>query len=143
VVELALSNHSRAAVSVTLRWETRFRLRLGWPLPLNFCRGPATCIGAPRLEGQGEALSSNLPWSPAPPLDDNPARLRDGAIRWATAADGSPMAAHWNVGKGQVVAIALECFGNGHGTLVHWPGQRPRLRRALDWLTAPRAPASA
>jgi hypothetical protein len=59
---------------------------------------------------------------------------------WATAPDGTPLAASWIVGAGRVVAIGIDCFGDGHGTLVHWPGRPSLLRRAFDWLRgAPRA----
>lgn len=102
-------------------------------LPLHFLDGIETG-GPPRLEGIGAELWTDLPWENAPPLDYNRADLADGASCWARAAEGTPLAATWMVGEGRVVAIGLDCFGFGHGTLVHWPGQAALLRRALDWL---------
>jgi hypothetical protein len=86
------------------------------------------------LEPAGATLWSDLPWETAPPLDYNAAELRPGATSWARADDGRPVAAERGVGRGRVAAIGVDCFGFGYGTLVHWPGQRQMLKRALDWL---------
>jgi hypothetical protein len=108
-------------------------------LPLAFV--PGTPIQTTRhleLHGPGQALWVDLPWPTAPALDYQAARLRPGATCWATdATTHAPVAAGWVVGAGRVVAIGLDCFGFGHGTLVHWPGQRPLLRRVVDWLHVP------
>jgi hypothetical protein len=109
-------------------------------LPLRFGREPIRSTHQLRLGGPGRRLWADLPWASAPRLDYQPSVVCDGAKVWATAAEGTPLAASWAVGGGRVVAIGLDCFGDGHGTLVHWPGQRSLLRRALDWLRgAPRA----
>jgi hypothetical protein len=108
-------------------------------LPLDFADGIGT-TGRLQLEGAGGELWAGLPWAEAPPLDYNRARLKEAATCWARAEDGTPVAAASAVGRGRVVAIGLDCFGFGHGTVVHWPGQRPLLRRALDWLLAPAGP---
>jgi hypothetical protein len=104
-------------------------------LPLAFQRVPIATTNRLRLHGPGETLWAELPWSTAPPLDYQPALPRAGATGWASA-DGSAdvVAASWQVGAGRVVAIGFDAFGFGHGTVVHWPGQRRLLRRALDWL---------
>jgi hypothetical protein len=102
-------------------------------LPLRFERGIGSTSQL-NLAGPGQTLWADLPWSTAPPLDYNRASLVPDAVCWARAADGTPVAASHVVGQGRVVAIGLDGFGFGHGTLVGWAGQRPLLRRALDWL---------
>lgn len=108
-------------------------------LPLAF--RPATPVQTTRhlrLHGPGQSLWADLPWPTAPPLDYQASHLRANATCWATdATNDAPIAASWRVGAGRVVALGLDAFGFGHGTLVHWPGQRPLLRRALDWLLGP------
>jgi hypothetical protein len=106
-------------------------------LPLQLADGIGS-TACPRLEGPGTSLWSDLPWPDAPPLDFSRAVLRRGARCWARADDGTPLAGEWSFGRGRVVAIGLDCFGFGHGTLVRWPAQPRLLRRALDWLLARR-----
>jgi hypothetical protein len=114
-------------------------------LPLSFVRGPVRTTNRLRLHGPGNSLWADLPWSSAPWLDYQPAVVREGATCWADATrenSSDPVAASWVVGAGRVVAIGLDCFGFGHGTVVHWTGQRALLRRALDWLGEPVRPES-
>jgi hypothetical protein len=132
-------------------------------LPLTFRRAPIQTTSRLRVAGPGQHLWADLPWQDAPAIDYQPADLRPGALAWATAeasadalagkrptgdasrdvlaakkptADsaGDVLAASWTLGAGRVVAIGLDAFGFGHGTLVHWPGQRLLLGRALEWL---------
>ena len=105
-------------------------------LPLAFRRSTIRTTTRLRLEGPGRELWADLPWADAPAIDYQPADLRPGALVWARAeAPGNDLlAASWTLGAGRVVAIGLDAFGFGHGTFVHWPGQRLLLRRALDWL---------
>jgi hypothetical protein len=70
------------------------------------------------------------------PAEGIPAAAADvpAAAADVPAAADDVLAASWTIGAGRAVALALDTFGFGHGTVVHWPGQRPLLRRALDWL---------
>jgi hypothetical protein len=106
-------------------------------LPLHMRKG----IGHSRevrLTAAGSKALGGLDWGSIPAFDYNEAELRPGARLLAESAEGSPLVAEWQVGKGRVMAIAVDCFGFESYveglSFDFWP-EKPRLiRRGVDRL---------
>jgi len=103
-------------------------------LPLAMKRG----IGQGRrvqLEGAGRDVLDHIKWQTCPPYDFNLAEAHPQAEVWARSDDGDPLIASWAYGRGQVMAIAIDCFGYGnYGTFLSWPGVPAIIRQAVSYL---------
>jgi hypothetical protein len=117
---------------LSCRWERR---RRGLRLRLNVAGEPLRLTVRFRIPNEARAPRA-VDWA------GPEARLgchQEG--RWLellTPGDCLTLAASWALGRGQVVAVGIDCFGFGHGTLVHWTVPRPMLSRALECLLSTR-----
>ena len=78
------------------------------PLAMHRGIGHATSV---RLAPAGRDVFAGIDWSTIPAFDYNAAEVRDGAALLASTESGAPLAAAWSRGRGQVLAIAIDCFG--------------------------------
>jgi hypothetical protein len=106
-------------------------------LPLRMRKGIGHSRSV-RLTGPGDGIYGKLAWNTIPAFDFNEAELRPGARLLAESAEGAPLAATWDVGKGRVLALAIDCFGFESYveglSFDFWP-EKPRLiRGGVDWL---------
>ncbi len=103
-------------------------------LPLDMKRG----IGQGRrikLSERGRQALAEIEWDTCPPYDFNLAGARPGAEVWARSDGEEPLIASWGYGRGQVMAIAIDCFGYGsYGTFLNWPGVPAMIRRSVRHL---------
>ena len=103
-------------------------------LPLDMKRGisPGRMV---QIDDGGREVLSQIEWDACPPYDFNLADARPGAKVWARSEGGNPLIASWGHGRGQVVAIAIDCFGYGsYGTFLSWPGVPAMIRQAVLYL---------
>lgn len=85
-----------------------------------------------QLEGTGREVFGLIRWHTCPPYDFNLADVRPGARVWARSESGNPLIAFRPHGQGQVMVIAIDCFGYGnYGTFLRWPDVPIMIRQAV------------
>ncbi len=103
--------------------------RLAEVLPLQMRRG-IVHARAVHVTDQGKALFAGVAWDTIPGFDANECELRDGARLLARSETGAPLIADWTLGKGRIMAIAIDCFGFEsyvEGMSFDFWDQKPRL----------------
>ena len=103
-------------------------------LPLDMKRGIGQGRRIKPVDNGRQALAE-IEWDTCPPYDFNLAEAQPGAEVWARSDGEEPLIASWAHGRGQVMAIAIDCFGYGsYGTFLSWPGVPAMIRQSVRHL---------